>query len=78
MSAVSAPPFPPPGYVAERSAMPGIDVYKPAAKTAPEHRETIEFHCPVYATWSSDDDGPPQPIIVNGRTGSCGVCGAHR
>ena len=62
-------PFPPPGYVPAKSALPGFTVYKPSTVANPEQQTHVQFDCPQCsgATAFNAADG--------GLT--CTYCGYH-
>jgi Zn finger protein HypA/HybF involved in hydrogenase expression len=70
-------PFPPPNFIVTESAVPGIEVYRPAPEKEEEHRETVAFNCPqchAATAYSARDGGltcthcgyyePPQKEVV--------------
>ena len=61
--------FPPPDYIADESAVPGIEVYRPAPKTEP-HREVVAFKCPRCGANTA------YSIADGGLT--CTYCGYHQ
>lgn len=72
--------FPPPDYTAVESAVPGIEVYKPAPKMEP-HREIVAFKCPrcgantaysiadggLVCTYCDYQDIAPPPVGQNAK-----------
>ena len=61
-------PFPPQDYVAVESAVPGIEVFRPAPKVEP-HREVVAFKCPRCGANTA------YSIADGGLT--CTYCGYH-
>ena len=71
--------FPPENYISTESAVPGIEVYKPAPVDE-EHREVVDFRCPRcngVTAYSAADGGltcaycgyyepPPQTVVGKG------------
>lgn len=60
--------FPPPGFIATDSALPGIEVYKPAPQVE-SHRPVVEFSCPQCGGRSA------YSVTDGGLT--CTQCGHH-
>lgn len=53
-------PFPPADYVPTHSALPGIEVYKPAPPESDPHKEIVDFNCPqcgAKTAYSAADGG---------------------
>ena len=74
--------FPPPDYAAVESAVPGIEVFKPASKAEP-HREVVAFKCPrcgantaysiadggLVCTYCGYQDAPAPPPVGKSAEG---------
>lgn len=62
-------PFPPPGYVPTKSAIPGIEIYKPAPENTGPQQEIVSFNCPRC-------DGTTAFNAADGGL-TCSYCGYH-
>jgi hypothetical protein len=61
--------FPPPDYIPTESAVPGIEIYKPAPENTGEHKAVVSFNCPQC-------DGTTGFNAADGGL-TCSYCGYH-